>query len=271
MGSVKFCKMSGAGNDFIFINNTNNEYDLSFLKDIVYKLCARRLSIGADGLVILNNSNDADFSWLFYNADGTAAEMCGNAARCAARFAYINNIAGKKMSFKTLAGIINAEILDKDAVKVEMTEPSNIELDIDIPLENGDLKGSFINTGVPHVVIKTDKIEDIDLISVGKLIRYHKIFAPAGTNVDFYSQVDRHTIKMRTYERGVEGETLACGTGALSVAIIAKEKGFVSYPVKIATGSSKVITVSEYSGKYFIEGEARIIYNGCFGTEAYNY
>lgn len=273
MNEIAFTKMTGLGNDFIFIDNTKTLYNALLDNIITYipKLCKRGLSIGADGFVILEKSNQADFAWKFFNSDGSTAEMCGNAARCAAKFAYINGIAGKKMSFQTMAGIIKAEIIDGLLVKAELTKPYNITIDMHLNLDGNDLIVSTINTGVPHTVQFVDNLESVDVQLLGSKIRNHKYFLPDGTNVDFCKIINNNNIAIRTYERGVETETLACGTGALAAAVISKEKGFVDYPVNVKIKGGGTIKISLENNSYYINAEARLVYKGFFYREAYLY
>lgn len=262
---IKFTKMSGSGNDFILIDNRDKgiEYDKNFIE----KVCKRSLSVGADGIIFIENSNVADFKWAFFNSDGSVAEMCGNGSRCAARFAYINNIANKQMKFETLAGVIEAEIKDGVNVKVQLTQPFDEKLNF---LLDG-YKLSYINTGVPHAVIETDNIDSVDILKSGAFLRYHDYFKPSGTNVDFYEVVDNSTVKMRTYERGVEGETLACGTGAAAVSIIASKNNKLKSPITVITRSGLKLKIYLENEKVYLEGEARIIYTGELNREAFEY
>jgi diaminopimelate epimerase len=273
MNDVAFSKMTGLGNDFIFIDNTNGSYNSTLTDLIAYipKLCKRGLSIGADGLVILEQSKDADFSWKFFNSDGSIAEMCGNAARCAAKFAYLNGIAGKQMSFETLAGLIRAEIIDNLLVKAELTKPNNITIDSSINIEGNNFYISSINTGVPHVIIFVNDLENINVQHLGSKIRYHEYFSPQGTNVNFCKVLNNNSIEIRTYERGVESETLACGTGALAAAVLSKEKKLVNYPVNVKTRGGGSIKISCENKGYYIEAEARLVYKGIFNSEAFIY
>ena len=269
---LNFWKMSGSGNDFIFIDNRNNAVKDLNLPEFIKKLCARGVSVGADGLVLVEHSDRADFKWRFYNSDATEAEMCGNASRCVARFAYLNDIAiSKKMRFETLAGIIEAELVEDNKVKVLLTKPLNLKYDYSIEIDNKICNISSVDTGVPHVVMQVKDIENFDLISFGRKVRYHKMFAPAGTNVNVYEKLDNGKIRMRTYERGVEGETMACGTGAVAVSIFAVKEGISVNPVSIITSSNLELKVYIENEKCYLEGEARIIYKGELHEDAYKY
>ncbi len=213
---LRFTKMNGAGNDFILIDNRTGDVDLN--PSQIARLCDRHRGIGADGILLLENAtNRADFRMRYFNADGGEAEMCGNGARCFARFA--NRVAGtqKTISFETPAGVISAE-LKGDLVTLRMTEPTDLRLNVKVSAANKSVH--FINSGVPHVVIPVPKIADVDVQHEGASIRHHKMFSPNGVNVNFIEKRGPNKIAIRTYERGVENETLACGTGIVASALI---------------------------------------------------
>jgi diaminopimelate epimerase len=263
---VEFTKMNGSGNDFIIINNMNKIFSSDEFRRYVTSICRRKLSIGADGVIILEPSAVADFKWRFFNADGSEAEMCGNGSRCAAKYAFEHGISEKFLKFETLAGIIEAEIKDK-SVKVLITKPFNLQMDYEIFIKDKKYFVSSINTGVPHVVKFVKELENYDVEKMGKLIRYHEFFQPNGTNVNFVSVESRDTLQIRTYERGVEAETLACGTGSVAAALIAYKKSFVKKPVKVKNqgGETLVIDFTEENGsfgKVFLEGDAKFVFQG---------
>ena len=264
MNKIEFYKMSGSGNDFIIIDNRNNIVDESNLSNFIVNVCRRKMSVGADGVILVENTDNADFKWRFFNSDGSVAEMCGNGARCVARFAYLNNIAGSNMSFETLAGLVKAEVIE-ERVKVKMTDPFDLETDVAIEFKNGLTSIYSINTGVPHVVMVKNSIDDIDIVKIGRKIRYHDRFLPAGTNVNFVCHIKDNTIAIRTYERGVEDETLACGTGAAASAIVMAHKMKLDSPLSVLTRSGEYLNIffKEKEGQYYdiyLEGDARIIY-----------
>jgi diaminopimelate epimerase len=275
---IPFVKMSGTGNDFILIDHRKPLIEPDFMSSFAAAVCRRKFSVGADGLILIENSEQADFRWRFFNADGSVAEMCGNGARCAARFAFMQGIAPAKMRFETLAGIIEAEV-SGDEVAVKMTEPRDLHLHQTITINNSPLTLHSLNTGVPHAVVFVDNIKEADVRGLGKAIRYHEAFSPAGTNVNFV-QKRGDAFKVRTYERGVEDETLACGTGSAASAIIAALLGQAASPVEIITSGndrlmilfdlSKVKTGGTAAIVYnvFLKGPARIIYAGELHTEA---
>ena len=268
-----FFKMSGSGNDFIIIDNRQAVVDDEGLPKFIANVCRRKMSVGADGLILIENSQEVDFKWRFYNSDGSRAEMCGNGARCAARFAYLNGIAGSRLSFETDAGIVSAEVIDERA-KVKMPDPGEMNTGFSVDLKKGPLSVSSINTGVPHVVIEVDRLEEADVVRQGREIRHHPQFAPAGTNVNFVSRGETGCIALRTYERGVEDETLACGTGSIAAALVAAEKTGWPSPVRVNTRSGielKIFFTREPDGykNVHLEGDARVIYQGQMWQDAY--
>ena len=273
MKPIPFYKMSGAGNDFIIIDNRHQVIEDTDLTGFISKICRRKISAGADGLILIEHSNTCDFRWRFFNADGSRAEMCGNGARCAARFAYVNGIAGTNLSFETEAGVISARI-DNDRVKVKMPDPSDLKLSYPIELSDRRLDISSINTGVPHVVVMVAQIDDIDVVAVGREIRFHQTFAPAGANANFVCPRKANEIEIRTYERGVEDETLACGTGAIASAIVSACQFKIKSPIDVKTRSGEYLKIhfnakdSQFDHIY-MEGDARIIYTGELHPDAW--
>ncbi len=272
MDQIAFYKMSGSGNDFIIIDNRNRVVDESDLQGFIAKVCRRKMSVGADGFILVEESENVDFKWRFFNSDGSQPEMCGNGARCVARFAYLNGIAGSKMSFETIAGIVSAEVKN-DRVKIKMTDPADLKVNYTLELENGPLSLSSVNTGVPHVVVTADNLDDVEVVRLGREIRFHDSYAPAGTNVNFICAGNDNTISIRTYERGVEDETLACGTGSIAAVIVMHYKSKGKSPVKVITrgGGCLYIYFEEDNGKFynvFLEGDARVIYKGYLGEDA---
>ncbi len=220
-------------------------------------------------MILIEKSKNADFAWRFYNADGSLAEMCGNGGRCAARFAHIKGIARERMAFDTLAGTMKAEVHADGRVKLQLTRPTALKLDYAIRLEGEELFLSSVDTGVPHAIILTDHIDRAPVETLGRPVRYHKSF-PKGTNVDFVEVVDRNNIKIRTYERGVEGETYACGTGAVAAGVVLKAKGFTDDVVDIRTRGGEIVRVYATDDVY-LEGSARVIYEGTLWPEALEY
>lgn len=270
---LPFVKMSGTGNDFILIDHRKPRIAREVMPEFARLVCRRRFSVGADGLIFIEDSDQADFKWLFFNADGSEAEMCGNGARCAARFAYINGIAPAHMRFETIAGLIEANVSDVN-VSVLMTTPKEFRLDVEIDSDGKPLLLHTVDTGVPHAVIFVDNYDQIDVRKLGSLIRHHQEFMPAGTNVNFVMPLEGGGYKVRTYERGVENETMACGTGAVAAALIAAVKGMADSPVRIVTSGNDQLSIifdlkkGPTATNVFLKGPAHVIYNGELNAEA---
>lgn len=266
---VPFHKLHGNGNDFILIDNRRNVLKGRSLSALAKQVCHRNRSVGADGLIVIVPPTDrrkANFKWRFFNADGSEAEMCGNGSRCAARFAVIKKIAPRTMAFETRAGIIHADV-KKDTVKVQLTGAAGRRMNIPVPLDFGTRIGHFINTGVPHVVYFSNNLETEEVQSVGSKTRWHQLFRPAGTNVNFVHSSSLHALRIRTYERGVEGETLACGTGAVAAALISASLGKAQSPVTVTTRGGDRLIVSfvqhdEGFSDLHLEGAAVVICEG---------
>lgn len=273
MTEIKFWKMSGSGNDFIIIDNRNESLSPNNIKVFVKKVCERKTSVGADGLILIIKSREYDFAWRFFNPDGSEVEMCGNGGRCAARFAYLKEIAGPEMTFETLSGPIHASIKGRK-VKILMPKIRDFNKDLKI----GDIRGAkstdFINTGVPHVVVLVEDIENYPVFEQGQKIRYHKFFQPLGTNANFVTIGGVNMLNVRTYERGVENETLSCGTGAVAAALTASARDLVSPPVEVKTRGGEILRIDfRKEGPYFreiyMEGDTSIIYQAKLNPEAY--
>ena len=270
---MEFAKLQGSGNDFILIDNRDKRVEKFLstknidLKDFVVKLCARHTGVGADGLILLEEPEDKSnhFKWRFFNADGSVAEMCGNGSRCAVRFAYQMGICPDNAKFETLAGVIHAQVKDQGRrVKVKLTKPHSLQ-DKSIEIDGKVFKGTFINTGVPHYVVPVQDLDKLDVIKYGRSIRFHQEFQPKGTNVNFIEGFSEEGIRIRTYERGVEGETLACGTGATASAIVSYLKGLVSVrPVKVLTKGGEVLSVDfdDSLQEVYLEGDVQWVFDG---------
>ena len=273
MEPITFFKMSGSGNDFIIVDNREKVVKNNDLPGFINRICRRKMSVGADGFILIETSDKADFKWRFFNSDGSKAEMCGNGARCAARFAYVNGIAGKNLSFETEAGVVSGQVKD-DRAKVKMPDPVELRLDYNIELKSGPVTVCSVNTGVPHVVVMNKTIEDINVFDLGKEIRFHEAFAPTGANVNFICQQKQGHLAIRTYERGVENETLACGTGSIAAALITSCKANWQSPINLVTRSGESLTIYFKKNNcnfnnIYLEGDARIIYSAQLGEDAW--
>ena len=263
---IAFTKMSGSGNEFLIIDNREPVISDGQKREFVRKVCAQKTSVGADGVIFIENSEESDFKWDFYNSDGSSAEMCGNGGRCVARYAYEHKIAPRTMTFETTAGII-AAVVDGANIRVKLTSPQDLRKGIDVELNGVRYSIDSLNTGVPHAIIYADDVAGVDVCGVGRGIRFHQSFAPAGTNVDFVQKIGDDSLKIRTYERGVEGETLACGTGVVASALLAFEKGLVDAPVNVETlgGETLKVDFQNSNGTYgdvFLEGLTRVSFEG---------
>lgn len=269
---IPFAKMSGTGNDFIVIDHRQPFLASEEMQDFARLVCRHKFSAGADGLILLENDDEVDFRWQFFNADGSRAEMCGNGARCAARFAHRAGIAPASMRFRTVAGVIAAEVVG-GGVKIRLTPPIDLRMALDLDLGAVSKTVYSVNTGVPHVVCFVDDLAATPVVEWGRVMRYHAMYQPAGTNVNFVG-VTGQGLSVRTYERGVEGETMACGTGAVASALIAVTIGLAQSPVRVTTsgGDELIIHLTKSVGgeidQVFLEGPAKFIYDGQLQAEA---
>lgn len=292
ISKIPFIKMTGSGNDFILIDNRKGIIPPEKAPEFARKACRHKLSVGADGLILIENDPEVDFSWRFFNADGSEAEMCGNGSRCAARFAVLSGIVkGSPMVFRTGAGLIRAELTTDKRVKVQIPGVRELKLNLKLSLEGLDvLEKTFIpsadkaarvinvhfaNTGVPHVVVlceSREELDKVDVVKLGRFIRFHPDFAPRGTNVNFAWVKNEGEVFVRTYERGVEDETLACGTGSIASAVISAALGKTLSPVSVHTRGGEVLRVffsgeSENFSEVFLEGQALVVYEGMLWDE----
>jgi len=263
---IPFYKMHGSGNDFVLIDHRERFIPEAEQPRFARRVCHRQLGAGADGLILIEATPTANFRWRFYNADGSEPEMCGNGGRCAARFAVMNGIAPAELAFETLAGIIRAEVKGR-RVKLLMAGVGDCLLGQTIPLKDTTLLGHFLKVGVPHVAVPVADLEAAPVTGWGRAVRFHPMFAPAGTNVNFIQVEGPHALRIRTYERGVEDETLACGTGATAAALIAARLGQVVSPVTVHTRGGEALTIyftpdGETFAEVYLEGDALVTYQG---------
>lgn len=265
--TLDFTKMTGAGNDFILMDN--REGRIALTREQVVHLCDRHFGIGADGVMLLVPcaSGKADWAWQFYNSDGSDAEMCGNGARCFAR--YIQRTAGwakSELTFESLAGVIRAR-LHGDRVTIGLTAPHSLRLQENVETRQGTVEVSSVNTGVPHAVVFVPDADHAMVQEAGAELRYHPHFQPRGTNVNFVQLKGPGYIRVRTYERGVEGETLACGTGVTASALVAARlHGFAS-PVRVQVqgGDELAISFRQADGGFSdveLDGPATFVFDG---------
>jgi len=266
---IQFTKMAGAGNDFIIIDAIKGHN----YKQLAKKVCNRTHGIGADGLIVCDTSRKADFRMRIINADGSEAEMCGNGARCLAAYIVANKKTKKKLfSVETLAGILQAEAKGEEA-HVQLSNPTNFKDSITLTINKTKLHVSFMDTGVPHTLIFVNGLEDINVHVIGEAIRYHKKFQPKGTNVNFIEQNGASLINIRTYERGVEGETKACGTGSVAAALVTFLKSHpdcqnkTNAKMRVKTQSGEVLSINfdlteRQINNVWLKGSAKFIAKG---------
>lgn len=262
---LRFTKMNGAGNDFVLLDNRAGNLQLS--RKQIARLCDRHRGVGADGVLLLERAtNGADFRMRYYNADGGEAEMCGNGARCFARFAHRTAGPLEQLDFETPAGTIGAQ-LSGELVTLQMSEPQDMRLDFEVPVGGEKIKASYIDSGVPHVVVPVARIDDVDVRSLGSALRHHPLFAPRGANANFSEQRGPHHIAIRTYERGVEDETLACGTGVVASALLFAANQQVSGPIEVLVRGGDTMQVDfARDGNQFrnvtLSGPADFVFDG---------
>jgi diaminopimelate epimerase len=239
--NIPFWKMQGASNDFILVDDRDETFpahDRAWLAGIAH----RRTGVGSEGIILIQPSDKADFRMRFYNPDGSEVEMCGNGARCVARLANELGAAGAAMRIDTVAGLLRADV-NGETVRLAMTPPADWRLDRSLNVAGRALAYDFVNSGVPHVVTEVDDLHACDVVGLGRGIRRHPAFAPAGTNANFIAATGPHSLRIRTYERGVEDETLACGTGIVAAALIAGRRGRVTPPVSVTPAGGDVLRV----------------------------
>ncbi|MCH7761600.1 diaminopimelate epimerase, partial [candidate division TA06 bacterium] len=263
--TISFTKMSGGGNDFILFDNRERVLK-GDLKGFIREICQRRLSVGADGILLLEKDMELDFTMQYYNADGGEVDMCGNGARCIALFAYEKKIAPQEMRFRSKNDIHSARV-DQNRVKLQISKPRQIELEFSLKIQKKELTASSIHTGVPHVVLMVGDVGKTDVRELGSEIRNHPRFQPQGTNVDFVQVVNKRELQIRTFERGVEDETLACGTGCVAGTLVSHLTRGMTSPVLCHTrgGENLLIHYQLKDGlpsEVFLEGEVKIVFEG---------
>jgi len=266
MDSLPFVKMSGAGNDFVVVDNRT--LGLALTKELIAHLCDRHFGIGADGLLAVEPSDQptADFRMRYYNADGGEAEMCGNGARCFARYVHpLRRAEAERVRFLTPAGLITGEYVG-DEVRINLTAPTETKLNQRADFGWGEIAYHFMNTGVPHAVVFVPDAEQVEIVAQGCAIRRSPIF-PRGTNVNFVQVADASKLIVRTYERGVEDETLACGTGVVASALLAHLVHGLALPLCVKVRGGDVLTIdarreNDTFGDVTLTGPATEIFSG---------
>jgi diaminopimelate epimerase len=273
MKEQAFYKMSGAGNDFVVLDNRQGAVS-GDLNAFSAHVADRKRGVGADGVLLLEKSPRKHFRMRYFNADGSEADMCGNGGRCIARFASLMGAAPTKMQFENLAGDFEAAVLADGQVELRMTKPHSLKLEMDLPVDGKVLRGHFLNTGVPHLVVPVPAAADVDVADLGRKLRTHAAFAPKGTNVNFVQVLGPDSILVRTYERGVEGETLACGTGSVASAIVMARLGKVHGPVAVTTSGGDILTIGfslagDAADDVTLKGQAEVTFQGTLDLDRY--
>ncbi len=264
--NLHFAKAEGAGNDFVLLNNLSGDMKLD-QGQLARTLCAKHMGIGADGLIVLEKSTRADVRMMYYNADGSYGGMCGNGGRCAAAFAHALRVVGSTMTIEALDFVYKAEMLTSGRVRLHMKNPTKLRTAREVTLQGQPIEVHTVDTGAPHVILFVDDLRNEEVEKKGRALRYHEAFAPEGTNVNFVKKTGASEVAVRTYERGVEAETLACGTGSVASAIIASVMHGVVPPVSVRVESGQTLNVefSQRGQEYTnvtLEGTANILFQG---------
>ncbi|MFA8342399.1 MAG: diaminopimelate epimerase [Rhodothermaceae bacterium] len=267
MKKILFKKFSGAGNDFVLVDQKDNQ-NIDLVPELVQKICNRRTGVGADGILEIKDVSGYDFDLTYYNADGFPGSLCGNGSRCAIKYAGDSGrITQNKTLFICDGTEYKGEVLGEDLVKFYLNQPEDLKKNIEIKFDENTVKGDFINSGSPHFVTEINSdLNKLNVEDLGKKIRYHETFSPQGTNVNFV-QLDGEKVKIRTFERGVEAETLACGTGCVAAATILFLNGKIKTPVRLEVQSGETLTVNfEFNENNFenisLVGPANMIFAG---------
>ncbi|HVS32865.1 MAG TPA: diaminopimelate epimerase [Thermoanaerobaculia bacterium] len=267
---ITFTKMAGGGNDFVVIDDRAGR--IVDAAGLTRRICTRALSVGADGLILVEGSARASFRMRYYNADGSLGEFCGNGTRCAARFAVVSEIAARTMTIETDAGIVNAEV-EGGAVTISLPPPHSFRAERSLSIDGQTVRGSSIVVGVPHYVVFLEgDLWEQKIESLGRAIRMHGEMQPAGTNVNFVVVRGANAIEVRTYERGVEAETLSCGSGVVASVAVSTLFNKVRPPVSVLTRSGITLEVSltKHDGELRevrLKGDARLIYRAALTAE----
>lgn len=261
---VECFKMQGSGNDFVLLDNRSLRLPSDRMPAWAEAICRRAFGIGSDGLIFLDTApsgRSQDYVWHFFNADGSRAEMCGNGSRCAARLAWELGMAPRQHILGTDAGPIKAYVLPEgDLVEVQLTPYRDMHLNLDLELHGTHWDAHYVNTGVPHLVLFVPDIAAVDVPRLGREFRNHHRFAPAGTNVNFAQIVDAKNLLLRTYERGVEGETLACGTGAAASALVSTMLDRTEPAVSLRTSGRETLWIALRDEQLFLTGKAVLVF-----------
>lgn len=246
--TIPFTKMSGAGNDFVVVDNRSNL--VTDHSGFARRVCDRRWGIGADGVLLLEPDKSEAYGMAYYNADGSYGGMCGNGGRCIALYAVLKKIAPARHTFRALDYVYSA-VVESDQVRIRMKDPKGLRKGLSISIPGHTMTGHFIDTGSPHVVVFVEDLDggklplgEIDVEGIGRAVRHHELFQVDGTNVNFVQVGRDNSCSIRTYERGVESETLACGTGSIAAAVIAREFKGLKPPVRVHPKGERDLSVN---------------------------
>jgi diaminopimelate epimerase len=285
---IRFTKLSATGNDFILFDNRKNLFR-GDEENLFRTLCTRRLAIGADGILLIEQSarrrgqraeglalspppsalRPPNFTMRYFNRDGRESEMCGNGARACAFYAFHHGLAPAEMQFEVSGDLYHA-VVNGNQVRLRMQKPWDLKLNPNALEENGMEEGGYVNTGVPHYVLFVPEVNQVDVAGLGVKYRYHPAFQPAGTNVNFVAVDSASHFYLRTYERGVEEETLACGTGAVASAVFAHIKKHMPFPIRVTTAGGELTVYGDPElARLELEGEVRLVYYGEFDLESF--
>jgi diaminopimelate epimerase len=268
---MQFTLMHGSGNNFVVLDNRDGdvpEYEASAFTQAVSR---RGLGLGTDGVILIDRPehDGVDFRWTYYNADGSRAEMCGNGAMCGARFAVEQGIAPARCQFEADTGIVEAIVSGDRRVSIRLPAATNVQGPRTLETQAGPQAVTSVTVGVPHAVVRVADADAVsDFAAWGASVRHHPVFWPDGANANLVHVIDRHTLRMRTFERGVEGETLACGTGAAASAVVGTHEGWLDGPVHVVTSSGLALEVDERADGLWLSGETRIVATGELGPDA---
>lgn len=261
---VEFVKMAGGGNDFVVVDGIAREAAFLLEEDRLRKICARRLGVGADGVVVIGRSEKADFSLRFFNSDGSEHDFCGNGTRCAARLFHESRQMEGRLAIETPGRIVEAEVKGGE-VTINLERPADPEEVGEISVEGSPYRGAFVVAGVPHFVAKVKDPDTLDVEKIGAALRNHPRFQPEGTNVDFVAPLSERSLRIRTYERGVEGETLSCGSGCIASAFALYREGVLDREVDCVTQSGVVLRIAlpeKGEDRILLTGDALVVYRG---------
>ena len=275
MRKIAFTKMHGAGNDFVLIDDRAETFPVHD-HILLAMLAAPRTGVACEGVILLQKSSVADFRMVFFNPDGTEADLCGNGARCVAAFAReIGVVKASAMTFETRAGLVDAEVSENGAVKVWMPEPKNRRYGLQVKVGDRFVAGDYVEAGVPHFIVPCENIAAVDVEGLGRALRLSDAFAPNGTNVDFVQFIPAHKALIRTYERGVEAESGACGTGAVATAVVAVETKKMSLPIHVRTAQGYTLTVDgdwrhAKSTGFTLTGPVKKVFEGVVDLDSFD-